>query len=376
MLSRLSAMIVKEFGELRRDIPILLILIWGFTGTIYSAGHAISMEIRDYPVVVYDMAQSRTSRELISRLHKPYFKIVAHLRNEDAVVRYLDQGKASLAIIIPPEFERRVNAGETAQFQILSDGTLSMSATIAGGHIATIASEFGLELLSRTSAMQAGAATALPRVDARIRVAYNANLVNAWFSAMLELFNITTMVAALLTAAAMVREKEYGTLEQLLVSPLRPAELFIAKVIPTVVIVPLLALGSLFTILQGVFDVPIRGSILLFYLVSLVYVFAAASLGLAIAVVARNVAQAMMILLLFLFPMMFLSGAFTPPESMATWMRYASLISPMRYYLDFGYQVLFKGNGIAEIWHDILGIFAVGSVMFGIAVWRFRRLIA
>ncbi|HCO90794.1 MAG TPA: ABC transporter permease, partial [Alphaproteobacteria bacterium] len=339
-------------------------------------GHAISMEIRDYPVVVYDMAQSRTSRELISRLHKPYFKIVAHLRNEDAVVRYLDQGKASLAIIIPPEFERRVNAGETAQFQILSDGTLSMSATIAGGHIATIASEFGLELLSRTSAMQAGAATALPRVDARIRVAYNANLVNAWFSAMLELFNITTMVAALLTAAAMVREKEYGTLEQLLVSPLRPAELFIAKVIPTVVIVPLLALGSLFTILQGVFDVPIRGSILLFYLVSLVYVFAAASLGLAIAVVARNVAQAMMILLLFLFPMMFLSGAFTPPESMATWMRYASLISPMRYYLDFGYQVLFKGNGIAEIWHDILGIFAVGSVMFGIAVWRFRRLIA
>jgi ABC-2 type transport system permease protein len=376
MLSRLSAMIVKEFGELRRDIPILLILIWGFTGIIYSAGHAISMEIRDYPVVVYDMAQSRTSRELISRLHKPYFKIVAHLRNEDAVVRYLDQGKASLAIIIPPEFERRVNAGETAQFQILSDGTLSMSATIAGAHIATIASEFGLELLSRTSAMQAGAATALPRVDARIRVAYNANLVNAWFSAMLELFNITTMVAALLTAAAMVREKEYGTLEQLLVSPLRPAELFIAKVIPTVVIVPLLALGSLFAILQGVFDVPIRGSILLFYLVSLVYVFAAASLGLAIAVVARNVAQAMMILLLFLFPMMFLSGAFTPPESMATWMRYASLISPMRYYLDFGYQVLFKGNGIAEIWHDILGIFAVGSVMFGIAVWRFRRLIA
>ena len=97
MLSRLSAMIVKEFGELRRDIPILLILIWGFTGIIYSAGHAISMEIRDYPVVVYDMAQSRTSRELISRLHKPYFKIVAHLRNEDAVVRYLDQGKASLA---------------------------------------------------------------------------------------------------------------------------------------------------------------------------------------------------------------------------------------------------------------------------------------
>lgn len=376
MLSRLSAMIGKEFSELRRDIPILLILLWGFTGTIYSAGHAISMEIRDYPVVVYDMAQSRTSRDLLSRLQKPYFKIVAHLRSEDAVVRYLDQGKASIAIIIPPEFERRINAGEQAQFQILSDGTLSMSATIAGAHIATIASEFGLELLSRTSPMQAGALTALPRVDARIRVAYNANLVNAWFSAMLELFNITTMVAALLTAAAMVREKEYGTLEQLLVSPLRPAELFIAKIIPTVIIVPLLALGSLFIILQGVFDVPIRGSILLFYLVSLVYVFAAASLGLAIAVMSRNVAQAMMILLLFLFPMMFLSGAFTPPESMATWMRYASLISPMRYYLDFGYQVLFKGNGIAEIWHDILGIFAVGSVMFGIAVWRFRRLIA
>jgi len=154
---------------------------------------------------------------------------------------------------------------------------------------------------------------------------------------------------------------------------LRPAELFVAKIVPTVVMVLLFSLLALFGVIKGVFDTPIRGSILLFYSVSVVYVFAAASLGLAIAVLARNIAQATMMLLLILFPMMFLSGAFTPPESMAPWMQYASLISPLRYYIDFGYQVLFKGNGLAEVWPDIVGIFVVGAVMFSFAVWRFRQ---
>ena len=130
MWSRITAMIVKEFGELARDKPILLILLWGFTGVIYSAGHAISMEIRDYPVVVYDLSQSVTSRELVSRLQKPYFKIVRYARSDDEVVHHLDAGKASLALLIPPNFERDLREGRKAGFQVLSDGTLSMSATI------------------------------------------------------------------------------------------------------------------------------------------------------------------------------------------------------------------------------------------------------
>ena len=173
----------------------------------------------------------------------------------------------------------------------------------------------------------------------------------------------------------MVREKLYGTLEQILVTPLRPMELFVAKIIPTVVVVPLFSTLALFGVVQCVFDTPIRGSLFLFYSVMLVYVFSVSSLGLLIAVFARNIAQAAMILFLIMFPMSFLSGAMTPPESMAPWMKYASLISPLRYFIDFGYQVLFKGNGIQYVWHDILGILMLGTAMFSLSFWRFRKAI-
>jgi ABC-2 type transport system permease protein len=178
----------------------------------------------------------------------------------------------------------------------------------------------------------------------------------------------------LLAAAAMVREREHGTVEHLLVSPLRPAELFAAKVVPVVALVPLAALGSVFAIVHGVFETPIRGSIALFYAVSVVYVFAMASLGLAIATVARNLGQAMLLLLLIMYPMMLLSGAFTPPESLGSLMWYATLLSPARHYVDFGYQVLFKGNGLADVWPDILGILGLGVALFALSVRRFVRL--
>lgn len=262
------------------------------------------------------------------------------------------------------------------RFQVISDGTLSMSATIAGAHIAKIANDYGIELLERRGGLTKRLVAQIPQVDARIRVAYNPNITSAWFTSLLELMNIITMISMLLTAAAMVREKVHGTLEQLLVSPLRPSELFIAKIIPTIVMILILSLLALFGVVKGIFHTPLRGSLTLFYAVTTIYIFSTASLGIAIAVIARNIAQVAMMLLLIMYPMLFLSGAFTPPESMVPWMQYASIISPMRYYLDFGFQVLYKGNGLAYVWQDILGILIIGSLMFGLSVWRFRRLLS
>jgi ABC-2 type transport system permease protein len=178
----------------------------------------------------------------------------------------------------------------------------------------------------------------------------------------------------LLAAAAMVREREHGTLEHLLASPLRPGELFAAKVVPVVAVVPIAAVASVLGMVHGVFDTPIRGSVALFYAMSVVYVFAMASLGLAIAMVARNLGQAVLLLLLVLHPMQFLSGAFTPPESMGLVVRYLGLLSPVRHYVDFGYQVLFKGNGLADVWTQIVGVLALGLALFGLSVQRFARL--
>ena len=372
MWRRLGALIRKEFQQLLHDWPILFILMWAFSGAIYVAGHAVRIEVNNYPTVILDMSRSVQSRELVSLIRAPYFKIVDYASNDDEVVRFLDSGKASLAVVIPPDFERRVATG-SGQFQVISDGTISQTSIMATSYIARIAGVYNLQLMTQRLGVTPQEMANIPQVDARIRVEYNPNVDNVWFISLLEMLNMITMVSMLLTAAAMVREKVYGTLEQLLVSPLRPMELFIAKIIPTVVIILLMSLVSLFVIVQGIFHTPIRGSLLLFYSVMAIYVFSVSSFGLLVAVFARNLAQAMMTLFLILMPMLFLSGAFTPPESMAPWMQYASLVSPLRYFMDFGYQVLFKGNGIAYVWHDILGIFALGSAMFALSVWGFRR---
>ena len=134
-------------------------------------------------------------------------------------------------------------------------------------------------------------------------------------------------------------------------------------------------LERIFARLRSLHGTPLRGSILLFYAVTILYVFSIASLGLTLAVIARNLPQAMMLMFLTLWPMMFLSGAMSPPESMMPWMQYLSLLSPMRYYIDLGFQVLFKGNGFAYVWHDVIGILVLGSGLFAFAVWRFRRLL-
>jgi ABC-2 type transport system permease protein len=374
MSSRLAAMVRKEFSQLLRDRPILFFVLWAFTGSVYTGGHGISTEIHNYPIVVLDLSRSRESRELLSRFQAPYFKLMGYARSDAEVVTMLDTGQASLAVVIPPDFERRLHR-TGARFQVISDGSHATAATIAGAHIASIANGYSVELLEQRWGSGEAGPRRVPQVDARIRVEYNPNLLEQWFASLLEVLNHTTLIAMLLAAAAMVREREHGTVEHLLVSPLRPAELFAAKIIPTVALVPLAALASVFGIVHGVFETPIRGSVALFYAVSVIYVFAMASLGLAIAVVARNLGQAMLMLLLIFYPMWLLSGALTPPESMGPVMRYASLLSPVRHYVDFGYQVLFKGNGLTDVWPDIVGILLLGVALFAISVWRFGRLL-
>jgi ABC-2 type transport system permease protein len=373
MRRRLAAMVRKEFSQLFRDVPMLLILGWAFTGAVYTSGHGIATELHRYPIVVLDLSQSPASRELISRFRDPHFSLVGQVWSDREVVAWLDRGKASVAVIIPSDFERRVHDG-AARFQVIFDGSQSMTATLAGAHIASIAYGYGVERLERSPG-GSGAARSVPHVETRARVEYNPNLTERWFSSLLEVFNQATMIAMLLAAAAMVREREHGTVEHLLVSPLRPIELFAAKLVPVVALVPVAVVGSVLGIVQGAFHTPVRGSLALFYVVTLVYVFAMASLGLAIAVVARNLGQAMMMLLLILYPMMLLSGAFTPRESQGVFMRTVGLLSPVRHYVDFGYQVLFKGNGLAYVWQDVAWILLLGVALFLVSARRFARLV-
>jgi ABC-2 type transport system permease protein len=373
MVRRVAGLIRKEFAQIARDRPLVVILLWAFTAAIYSAGHGRATETMHVATAVYDLSQSPESREFISHLQPPYFKIVAYLQHESEIAGWLDRGKAAVVVIIPPDFQRRVDGGGQAHIQVLTDGSLAMPATVSTAYIAAISARYSIAVLERQAGSGSGTLARGPALDERLRVKFNPNMLSSWFAALLELLNMCTMVSLLLTAASLVREKERGTVERLLVSPARPVEIFVAKIVPTVVVVLLLSALSFVLVLIPAFGLPIRGSLTLFFSVTALYVFAMTSMGIAIALVARNMAQAVLIMILILQPMVFLSGAWNPPEAMSPWLRGISVISPLRYFIEFAFGVILKGNGLTTVLADVAGIAVLGAVLFAFSLLWFEK---
>lgn len=372
MPRRLFSLIRKEFAQIFRDRALVVILLWAFTAAVYTSGQGRSTEVTNVPTAVLDLSRSPASREFLSHLQQPYFKTVAYLSHESEITEWLDRGRASMVVVVPPDFQRKVDGGGQASVQVISDGALAMSATVSIAYVAAISGAYSLSVLEQRAG---GGYTLgnLPGIDERLRVRFNPNMLSTWFAGLLELLNMFTMVSLLLTAANLVREKEHGTLEQLLVSPARPVEIFLAKIFPTIVLVLGMSSLSFLLVLVPVFHVPIRGSLLLFYAASALYVFSMTSMGIAIAVVAKNLAQALMIMILILQPMVFLSGAWNPPEAMTPWMRWVSMLSPLRYFIDLGYGVILKGNGLRLVATDLAGIVILGSILFSFSLTWFNR---
>jgi ABC-2 type transport system permease protein len=373
MVRRVAGLIRKELAQIARDRPLVVILLWAFTAAIYSAGHGRATETMHVATAVYDLSQSPESRELISHLQPPYFKTVAYLHHEAEIGAWLDSGKAAVVVVIPPDFQRNADGAATAHIQVLTDGALAMQATVSTAYIAAISARYSSGVLERRGGISGGAMARGPALDERLRVKFNPNMLSSWFAALLELLNMCTMVSLLLTAASLVREKERGTVERLLVSPARPVEIFVAKIVPTVLLVLMLSALSFLLVLVPAFELPIRGSLLLFFSVTALYVFAMTSMGIAIALVARNMAQAVLMMILILQPMIFLSGAWNPPEAMSPWLRWISIVSPLRYYIEFAFGVILKGNGPASVAGDVIGIAVLGAVLFGMSLLWFER---
>ena len=363
MWNRLLALLKKEFIQMWRDKMLLFILVWSFTVSPFIASNGMSMEINHHPYVVYDQSQSQSSRELLSRFQEPYFRLLDVVYSNREVVDYLDSGKASMVIIIPPDFERKLSSDSPAAFQVISDGTISLSATVAVMYVAQISGNYTLDLIE-----QRGFGTltrqSIPHLNIETRTEYNPNRTNAWFSGLVDFISKITMVSLLLTAAAVVREKEYGTIEQLMVTPARSFEIFLSKIIPNIFLIVPLSVVGLVGVMKGFYGLPIAGNIFLFYLVLVLYIFVMSSLGIQIALLAKNLPQAIMMMMFLLMPMIFLSGTFTPTEAMQPWMRWTGMLIPMHYFVDFTFDVLLKGNSLYYVWPSILGLVVLGTGLF------------
>ncbi|MFP4316549.1 MAG: ABC transporter permease [Desulfovibrionales bacterium] len=372
-LQRMKVMLVKEFQQFFRDIVLILFMLYAFTLNIYMAGSGVRFEVRNASVAVLDNDRSHASRDLVDRFRPPAFDVAYFPSSEKEAMQLLDEGQAMVVLDIPAGFSRDLAGGDQVQVQIQVDTTNTVMGTLASGYASRIVAGYGQELARKSQGLGPSQEMRVPGAESAHRIWYNPSLENSWFMALTQLLNFITLFAILLPAAAMVREKEKGTVEQLLVTPLSPFQIMFPKVAAMAVLILAGTALSLYGVMGPAFDLPVLGSALLFFGVTGLYVFAIAGLGLLISTFSSNQGQAGLLTILIFGPMIMLSGAWTPPEAMPDFMHLFLKISPLHYYLNASFGILLKGSGLSVLLEPILGIGLFGSVIFGLGMWRLRR---
>lgn len=362
---RLASLLTKEIIQFSRDRVILILILWLYTIEVVICAYALSFDVKHLPLAAVDLDRSVASRNLLEKFSiSEAFDVVGYPPTMMAAGNWLDSGKASLVIVVPEKFDRDLRRAAVPVVQLLLDGSNSNTAAIARGYAAQILDRFQQEWLP-------DAVTPAVQVEPVIRVWYNPDQTYTSFMVLSMIALAALMVGVIHPAASIVREKEVGTIEQLMVTPIRIGELFLAKTVPTMAMGLLSVFPSLLIVWW--FGVPLRGSLLLFLLLTALFLLSAIGIGVLVAAVSKTLQQALLLSFFGLFPLMFLSGTLVPVESMPVILQKFSLISPLRYYMDVILGIFLKGAGIAELWPQALALFVIGSLLFGIAIRVFRR---
>lgn len=370
--SRMFAMTGKELLQLGRDTLLVVAVLYLFTLDVMMAG-GVKMDLNQGAVMVYDADHSMASRELSYRFQPPYFKLGGEIFDRKEGIKLLDQGRALVVLDIPAQFQRDLLKGKPTSVQVQVDASNTVLGTLGANYSAQIIGQYGFDAALRRIGMTEESLTGVPMLVDSHRVWYNPNQKDAWFMSISELLTVITILAMMLPAAAAVREKERGTIEQLLVSPLSPIQVLLPKVIAMTLVILLGTALSVAAVLHGYFHVPIKGSLVLFFAVTALYTFAMSGLGLFISTLSRNLAQAVMLTIMIMMPIILLSGAWTPPEAMPSGIRQAMYASPLYYYIEMAYGILLKGAGLDILWDSLLGLIVLGSLIFTFGAWRFKR---
>ena len=368
-LRQLRLMTGKELRQLWRDRPLAAFIVYIFTLDIIIAAGAGSRDLRDVRVVVHDGDRTAASRELIHLLRPPYFKQLGNAASASEGLSRLNSGDAMIVLDIPAGFERTLKRGnEPADVQVLIDTTRAIRGYLAAGYVAQITERLSASLAGARVGTSIGAG----RIVNEPRVWYNPDLNPAWFLTISELLTMITVACIVLPGAALVREKERGTIEQLLVSPLVPFQVMFAKVLAMMLVTVAGTAFALLAVMYPVFGVPVRGSLTLFLVLTALYAFTNAGLGLMAATFARNSGQLGMIVLLLITPIIMLSGTWVTLESMPEALRDATMLSPLRHFIDIAYGILLRGSGWETLWPSVAAMSVLGLALFGTGLWRFR----
>jgi len=331
-------------------------------------GYAVTTDIKHISLAILDYDRTHESRRLISSFSQSEsFNLDFHLNSYEEIDGLLQKGKIQAAVVIPRKFERNLKKGAQTSLQVISDGTDANSATIIMSYISQLIAKHSENILTETRRKRT-----VGIVISQPRVWYNPNLKSSVYMIPGVICLILLITTLLLTSMAITKEREMGTLEQLIVSPIKPWELIIGKTIPFVLIglfdvVLIISAGKL------IFDVPVRGSLLFLFGVALLFILTTLSLGLFISTISRTQQQAMITAFFFIMPAMLLSGIFSPIENMPRIIQHITLLNPLRYFSSAVRGILLKGNDISILWPQVLALFIFGIAASVFSSLRFRK---
>ncbi|BBK43216.1 ABC transporter permease [Allostella vacuolata] len=357
---------IKELRGLARDVMLLILIVHSFTLSIYTASTALPETLNQAPIAIVDEDQSPLSRRIVDAFYPPHF-LPPRLITPAEMDQRMDAGFDTFALNIPPDFQRDVLAGRSPAIQLNVDATRMTQAFSGSGYIQSI-------VTSEVSAfVQRYRATATPPVDLALRARFNPELNKAWFGSVMNVINSITMLSIILTGTALIREREHGTIEHLLVMPVTPFEIMASKVWSMGLVVFAASTFSITVVVQGFLAVPIDGSIALFLLGAALQLFATTSMGIFLATVAGSMPQFGLLLMLVLLPLQVLSGGSTPRESMPELVQTIMLAAPNTHFVMLAQSILYRGAGFEVVWPQLLALAAIGMLLFGLSLARFRR---
>ncbi len=362
-------LVVKELRSLRADPIMLVLVVYTFSIAVYTVATGVKLEARDLTIGIVDEDQSEFSRSLLGAFGPPLFKVSKRIAASE-IDAEMNSGRLVFVLEIPPKFQADLLARRQTALQLNIDAT---AMTQAGNGAVYIQQIIAQEIANRQAGRET--ATALP-INLVVRARFNPNLDSGWFSSVMQVLNNVTLLTIILTGAALIREREQGTVEHLLVMPVTPVEIMLAKMVANALVILVAAVASLVLVVEWTLGVPIAGSLLLFVLGTAIYAFSVAALGILLGTLATTMGQFGLLAIPVFVVTQLLSGATTPMESMPLWLQWIMRIfSPTPHFVAFSQGVLYRGAGLDVVWPEIAKIIAIGAAYFAFALARFRKVI-
>jgi ABC-2 type transport system permease protein len=356
---------IKELQSFMHDVVLLGLVIYSFSVAIISQAQSNSQELYNASVAIVDEDHSELSRRIAHAFLPPYFQPPQSVAERD-IVPLMNVGKYTFVLDIPPHFERDVLAARRPTIQMNVDATAMVQAGLGATYSQQIITTEIADFLSRSEGAP------VSPVNLNVRIAFNPNVMTSWFTSVMGLINSVTMLAIVLAGAAIIREREHGTMDHLLVMPVTPFEIAMSKIWANALVITIAAALSIYGVIRAFLGIPIAGSIPLFLVGVAVYLFFATSIGIFLGTVARSMPQLGLLYMLSYMPMNMLSGSNTPLESMPPWLATMMQASPSTHFVSFAQAILYRGAGIDVVWPQFLIVALIAALFLGLAVFRFR----